>query len=448
MFAAWMAEWEARPLPHRIALAIALAAALVLPAVAAWWLMRSPYEVLFAGLRPEDAASIAAQLSADGTDYELDDGVVRVRQGGVHAARLRVMERGLPLQGPVGFELFDHVELGASDFTQQVNYQRALEGELVRTVSALDEVEHARLHLVLPSASPFRRPSETPKASLTLILRPGAVLSAARVRGIRRLVAAAVAGLAPGEVAVQDQAGTSLGGEGAGSSAGADLETKQAHEQYLAAKAQAVLDRAFGVDVARVLVDVTLDPERRHVTREEALPVAGGVTGAVVRQRASAAPRAEGESARNRAGAPLDTEVEYQVGRQVEEIERTAGAVRRLTAAVLVPPGTDESTRHRMESAVASALGADTTRGDTVVVQEMPELTPATLPSAPAASPGRPAMSAAVLPGAVAMAAGLLLGAALGRSLGATGERRHLSPAQRQQMLARVTQWLAGRPAP
>src|SRR6185295_6468736 len=137
-------------------------------------------------------------LTGDGTTIE-------VPAGQVHETRLRLMSSGMPLAGGVGFEIFDRQGLGATEQSQRVSYQRALQGELARTIGALDHVQQARVHLVLPESTLFRRDRQESRASVSLKIEPGIVLLEAQIFGIQRLVAAAVPGLEIGRVVVTDQ---------------------------------------------------------------------------------------------------------------------------------------------------------------------------------------------------------------------------------------------------
>ena len=460
----WMTWWEERVTNERYALAGGVVVVLLLMVGAIWWALQPSYHVLFSGLAPKDVPSVANQLAAEGLDYEVDakGGRILVAKDDVYAARIKVMERGLALSGPVGFELFDEAEFGMTDFTQQINYQRALEGELSRTIMALDEIDHARLHLVLPDAGLFRKPKEQPKASLTVVVKAGATLTPARVQGIQRLVAASVPGLEPRYVTVHDQMGVALTRPAELASgvdvAGERLEAKQLNEVYLTQKAQEVLDRAFGPGAAAVIVDVALDHSKRQSTREETLPVEGGVTGAVVRQRTSTPPR----STFGTTAAPasfggintlpaLNTEVEYAVGRNVEQIETAPGAIHRLTVGVLIPRGLSDSARKQMSDLVASAVGLDLQRGDALSLQELPTLAAATPGTPDTAAPlddSTPQQADGELRWHLALIVAVFVAilailVALRLALTRRGpELQSLSVQERERLLAELQQWL------
>ncbi|MDM4772912.1 flagellar basal-body MS-ring/collar protein FliF [Solimonas sp. SE-A11] len=377
----WANWWSGRSGRDQLVIASAVGVILVFFAAAVAWALMPQYRLLLSNLSAEDAANIANQLALEKIRYRLDEknGRLMVDEADLDLARMYVMERGLPQNQPVGFELFDESDFGMTDFNQRINYQRALEGELTRTIMALDEVDHARLHLVIPEVSLFKRQDEVPKASLTLSLKPGATLSQRSVQGIQNLIASAVPGLVSERVAIHDNFGSPLSTATAdplsGGIVAARLEAKRSYEAYLSRKAQDVLDRSFGVGAAAVMVDVEVDHDRKQLTRSEVLPVREGVTGAVTGLRSlRGSPGADGEGEEISDLAPRNAtaEVKYEVGRQEEKIDVTAGAIRRMTVGVLVPVGTLPEERQRIADTIANAIGLDTrSRGDSITVQEL-----------------------------------------------------------------------------
>ncbi len=239
----------------------------------AWWAMRTEYAVLFSRLTEADAAGIVTELKKQKVDYQLGDGgtTIRVPAERVHDIRLALMSSGTPMAGGVGFEIFDRQGLGATEQSQRVSFQRALQGELARTIGALDGVQQARVHLVLSESTLFRRDRQEARASVSLKLEPGNVLQSAQIFGIQRLVAAAVPGLDIGRVVVTDQHGITLSASDALTVGGATgegrLSMKREVEEYVTRKVVALLDRAYGPGRAIVSVDATLnfDEVRRTV---------------------------------------------------------------------------------------------------------------------------------------------------------------------------------------
>ena len=234
-----------------VALGLCLCAALI----AAYFLwFRTTYQVLFADLRPLDAATITAALDEKHISYQLKDGAVSATQGSgttilvpaklVHSTRLQVMSEDLPLKGQVGFELFNKSDMGLTEFAQKINYQRALQGELARTIMSLDGVDSARVHLSLPDATVFREDRRPPKASVTIASRTGQSLTSQSVQGIQRLVAGAVADLDVENVVILDNQGRILGGTLSPATQG-DMGERGAIELYYSAHIRRALANVF-----------------------------------------------------------------------------------------------------------------------------------------------------------------------------------------------------------
>ncbi|HEX8232315.1 MAG TPA: flagellar basal-body MS-ring/collar protein FliF [Caulobacteraceae bacterium] len=185
-------------------------------AIGAVYLMvfRKPYEVLFSRLRPADAATIVAELDKKKVRYHLADGgaTILVPHNSVDSTRLNVLSQDLPLKGAVGFELFNKSDMGLTEFAQRINYQRALQGELARTLMTVDSVDSARVHLSIAEPTIFRDDRRPSKASVTLTARPGRVITLATVLGVQRLVAASVSELSAADVVVLDEQGRVVSG--------------------------------------------------------------------------------------------------------------------------------------------------------------------------------------------------------------------------------------------
>src|SRR6185295_1164801 len=178
----------------------------------AWWVQRPLMRPLFTNLSQEDAGAIVTSLRAEKVPFELDDGgrAVLVPAERLYELRLSLAGRGLPAGGGVGFEIFDKQTLGQTDFLQRLNYQRALQGELGRTIGQLGGVESARVHLALPERSLFVAQDRRPSASVVVKLAQGRSLSRAQIDGIVHLVAASVEGMAAESVTVVDEGGRIL----------------------------------------------------------------------------------------------------------------------------------------------------------------------------------------------------------------------------------------------
>jgi flagellar M-ring protein FliF len=381
-----MAEWW-NQMPGRTRTGFAAGAALILLAAVlfAWWAMRTEYSVLFSRVSDGDAASIVNELKRQKVDYQLADGgaTIRVPADKVHDVRLALMSGNTPIAGGVGFELFDRQGLGATEQSQRVSLQRALQGELARTVGALDGVNQARVHLVLPESTLFRRDRQEARAAVSLGLEPGVTLARDQIHGIQRLVAASVPGLDVGRVVVTDQRGITLSRDtsiGVGGASGeGQLTMKSEVEEYVTRKIVALLDRAYGPGRAIVRVDATLNFDEVKRTVQSLLPaVADGSTGSIKHRRQTntgTAPLAAAgvfDEAVN--GSRGTTETEYDYGRSVEQVVAAPGGLVRLTVGVVVPGSLDIATQERIMDLVRVAAGVDESRGDLIVVQSLTQL--------------------------------------------------------------------------
>lgn len=453
-----------------------LLAIVALVVVLAWWVQRAPKGVLFSDLAERDAAVITAELDKLKLPYSLsEDGkAILVAADAVHRTRMAVMGKQLPLHGVVGFELFNTADFGVSDFVQKVNFQRALQGELTRTILAIEGVQDARVHLALPDQTLFRKDQNRSKASVSVSLKPGLRLSDEQVRGIQRLVASSVPEVKQEDVAVLDQHGVVLsraGGDEAVVSAG-QLDARQSLEAHLTRKAGKLLDQMFQPGESLVAVDVVLNHEQSRVTTEELLGATANDRGSapvgmVSRERTVTKDSGADTGASNQAQV-VTQEFDYQHGKRVAQTVSQGGQIARLTVAVVVkrPLGDVELTRVRQ--LVASAVGMQPDRGDVVTVHTLAELgaqqtTDAAAPTPNAADPlTKPAdVRAAATASADSATAkvsavpqvigGVLLAIALvallvwvmrARQLRVPSAGPALSTAEREALLANVKRWL------
>lgn len=232
-----------RRVPGRAVIAL-FAAIFVALAVGYFLFLRPAYEPLFTGMRPSDASGVVERLDAEKVPHRLSAGGTAVLVPADQLDRARVMIAGsdIPTKGAVGFELFNKSDMGLTDFAQKINYQRALQGELERTITMTEGVERARVHLAMPERSLFRTDRTAPKAALEIAPVPGRTLDEAKVAGLQRLVAFAVPDLSPADVVVLDGEGRVL----TGTATSADIlspeaEQRQAVERYYRARVRAVL---------------------------------------------------------------------------------------------------------------------------------------------------------------------------------------------------------------
>lgn len=458
--------WSRLGTRERAGLAAGLLLILVAGIGLAVWSSGSDYRVLFSQLNETDAASVVDQLKRQKIPFRLADGgtTIKVPAEQVYETRLALVSSGVPLSGGVGFEIFDRQGVGATEQSQRVTYQRALQGELARTIAALNDVKYARVHLVLPESTLFKRDREEPRASVTLVVKPATSLSREEVIGIQRLVAASVAGLDPAKVVITDQRGVTLSGAdetgaGAGGSE-ARLRVKREVEDYMARKILALLDRAYGPGQALVSVDVALNFDDIKSTIQDVVPMRGSTAadGAVVRKRqveagsnASQVSSSEAAAAASAHPSTATTEVEYEFGRRLEQVISAPGSITRMSIGVVVPGALDDAKRQRIADLVRVAAGINSARGDAVVVEPLDQL------ASMSPSQGRSVAGASVAPdtrtadggtaaadrpvpwgrvfvlGSLGAAILLVLGVLLGRSV--WRRQTALSPAERQQLL-------------
>ncbi|MBS2140335.1 flagellar M-ring protein FliF, partial [Escherichia coli] len=202
----WLNRLRANP---KIPLIVAGSAAVAVMVALILWAKAPDYRTLFSTLSDQDGGAIVSQLTQMNIPYRFSEasGAIEVPADKVHELRLRLAQQGLPKGGAVGFELLDQEKFGISQFSEQVNYQRALEGELSRTIATIGPVKGARVHLAMPKPSLFVREQKSPSASATVNLLPGRAPDEGQISAIVHLVSSAVAGLPPGNVTLVDQGG-------------------------------------------------------------------------------------------------------------------------------------------------------------------------------------------------------------------------------------------------
>ncbi|MBI4526339.1 MAG: flagellar M-ring protein FliF [Deltaproteobacteria bacterium] len=371
-----------------------------------YFLQQAFYRPLFTQLSPQDAAAVLRELEARKIPYRLrsDGSVIDVPKNVLDRTRLELVGKGLPMGSGVGFEIFEHSSFGVSEFTQRVNYLRALQGELSRTINAMEPVKSSRVHLALPNRSGFLGPEEKPSASVVVELRPGANLTSEQSRGIVRLVATSVPGLAPEKVTVVDTSGrllTSLDARGGGTEPDNLHRLRSEYEKELETRVQTMLEPVLGVGRAITRVNVQLSFQEMEQTREEFDP-----SGQVVRSQqqsiegsstpASGVPGVQsnvpGGDGKKTAEKPKEATpsrsnqmTSYEIGRTTSRISEPRGQIKRLSVAVMVDgkyqnnvysPRSKEEI-DALKAIVMKAVGFDEERGDQIEVVNFPIPVPA-----------------------------------------------------------------------
>jgi flagellar M-ring protein FliF len=365
----------------RIAFAIGIVLIAGVVGAASWWVMHPPYGVLFRDLRETDAAEITTTLDQMQMPYRLaDEGkTILVPDGQVYETRMKLVSQGVPKGGSVGFELFKDSDYGVTEFAQKINFQRALQGELERTISALDEVASARVHLTIRRSDLFAPDQDPSKASVTLNLRPGKHLDAREVAGIQRLVASAVDGLAPETVVVLDDKGMVLSGYAAEGQNGAlnsdSLDAQTQMENQLRARVGDLLHRVLRTDNFTVSVDVSLNYDHVKQVREQLIAQGKDGNGLLVHEKVNSTGHGADDADPDHPDHPdhaksgstsNDREVEYAHGREQEEVDQAPGRVGRISVGIVIPAMLPPTEISKLTDVVSAGLGLDVTRGDKV----------------------------------------------------------------------------------
>lgn len=424
----WLNRLRANP---KIPLMVAAAAAVAIIVAMVLWAKSPDYRVLYSNLSDQDGGAIVTQLTQMNVPYRFSDNgsAIMVPAENVHELRLRLAQQGLPKGGAVGFELLDQEKFGISQFSEQVNYQRALEGELARTIETLGPVKSARVHLAMPKPSLFVREQKAPSASVTLNLEPGRALDEGQISAVVHMVSSAVAGLPPGNVTLVDQGGHLLTQS---NTAGRDLNDAQLKfandvESRIQRRIEAILGPIVGNGNVHAQVTAQLDFANKEQTEEQYHPngdpsqaavrsrqlntseqvggaYPGGVPGALSNQPAPAnnAPidvpqqqnnaQANGQNNQQRTqttsaanSGPRSTQhdetTNYEVDRTIRHTKMNVGDIQRLSVAVVVnyrqladgkPLPLTADQLKQIEDLTREAMGFSEKRGDTLNVVNSP----------------------------------------------------------------------------
>ena len=434
-------------------------------AFAAWWLFRPSYVALYKDASEASQAEILATLGQLQLPYRINakEGLIEVPAETVAAARMHLAESGIPTRAGVGFELFDQADYGMSEFSQKINYQRALEGELARTVMSISEVQYARVHLTFKKAGLYQHAEEQAKASVIVRLRADARLNTQRVRGIQQLVASAVEGMDYERVVVLNEDGQLLSQADGAATAPEYLQMATQIERDLQAKAEHLLRRPLGSAGAEISVRVQMNFDRIKSVRE--LPLGGGKESLRHAKEVSSSDSSEGNADSKRTQNTRETE--YVIGKERAEIEHAAGKIERISVGVVLTAALADEDVKEMRNLLEAALGLDAQRGDQLVIAYIPEnplatvaVEPAPLSEAPTAatveqadavadelSAQSPAatpwlrLSVAALAAALSVALLLVWSRNRRRQVSVIAQPR-LSSVEREQLLVDLRRWL------
>jgi len=375
------------------------------------WVNKIDYKILYTGLSAEDAGAVINKLKEKKVSFRVaNDGTsILVPSAKVYELRMELASEGLPQSSMVGYEIFDKQNLGVTEFIQKVNYQRALQGELARTISKFAEVKSARVHLTIPEKALFREEQEKPRASVVLTLNPGRRLQDNQLQGITHLVSSSVEGLSPENVIIVDAHGKLLSG---GKERNKQAELTATQQQMQTAAERAIEEKIFdllgnvvGPDKINAKVSVSMDftqieqtvenydPNSAVVRSEQRSseksagkrPAATGVPG-VMSNTPDTKLQAESESSTKASEYnKSDETINYEISRITKRIVNQTGSINRITAAVLIDgtyvmekdntgkqirkyiPRTEDEMK-KYEALVKRAVGYDEQRGDSVEV--------------------------------------------------------------------------------
>ncbi len=259
---------------QKVMFGLLLSLVIIISGAIFFWAQQDEQVLLFGNLNPDNANAIVQKLDEKNIDYEISNGgnAIYVPSDKVHALRLELASYGSGNTDSKGYELFDTQSLGMTDFMQQVNQKRALEGELQRSINSLTQVQNSRIHLVLQERSPFEESSVEASASVILTLEPGNRLTNNQTAGIASLISGSVEGLSPNSVVILDQLGNRLSDDADRDSGGdmgnIQMQIKQKSEAYLTEKGQSMLDRVLGAGNSIVRVSVEHDFQKVMIERD------------------------------------------------------------------------------------------------------------------------------------------------------------------------------------
>ena len=365
------------------------------------WVQRPQYATLFSKLDATDAGSVIEYLKGAKIPYRIgDDGTtIEVSKASLYEARMALAARGLPQGGSIGFEIFDKQTLGMTDFVQRLDFQRALQGELARTITGLSAVESARVHLALPERSLFVSEDRRPSASVVLKLRPGRTLTPEQVSGVANLVASSVERLTPADVTIVDVSGQVLSADRSQARERGAADAMRGYQAGLEQEyVERLLERALGpghaiarvtatLDLAQVeRTEETFDPDKSAIrsekrnTESNATAVASGTPGvAATLSNEQNGGQADGPSSQRE-----DATVSYEVSKITSRRVEPMGTIRKISVAVLidgaakggeagkefVPRPAEELERYK--ELVKKAVGFSEERGDQIEVVSAP----------------------------------------------------------------------------
>jgi flagellar M-ring protein FliF len=361
-FTAWFWQLSRK---QKISLSLSTAFILCATLTLSIWVLSPSYAVLFTQLDEQDASKIVNQLESSQIPYQLrhDGRDILIDKDLIAKTRLNIMSSGLNLAGSVGFELFDKNDFGMTDFSQKINYQRALQGELERTIVSFEEISQARVHLVIPETHLFTQEQNQPKAAVTVHLK--SPLTAKQVQSIQQLVSASVAHLSLKNVVVVDHNGNTLSSNQNDLSNSNQLTNKKTIETYLTHKVTPLLEQIFPNQHVMVKVDVLLNYD--ELQRERVQPQTQGL----VTHEKQIEHHTGDKTAKDKQKQDITSEKSYELGHEKELFKRAHGTIERLSISVVLPKNTPLKTQEQVQRIVKNTIGFDSQRGDLISVEAL-----------------------------------------------------------------------------
>jgi flagellar M-ring protein FliF len=388
--------WSQQSGMQRLVLILLVGLGLVLIPLFLMWANTPSYSVAYTGLSEADAGQIVQNLNDNNISYKLQgSGTIMVPSNKVYDVRLMIAREGLPQGSSVGLELFSGNTFGMTEFSERVNYQRAIEGELERTIGSLSSVEAVRVHLVIPEKSLIASDQAPTTASVTIKQSAGAQLDAGQVRAITHLVASSVEGLQPENVVVVDVSGKMLAsGEATGESGAlAQTDTRRSAELQVANelenKVQQILDKALGPNKSVVQANVALDWTQRETTTQSFDPATNAIRssqdvtevyttteGTLDGIPGAASNLPSGTSSTSSSGQGInyarnESTKNYEVTQINSHQIETPGEIKKISLSVLVDVITNTTQLDTLKNVIGAAAGIDTTRGDVIAVESL-----------------------------------------------------------------------------
>ncbi|SYZ73596.1 Flagellar M-ring protein [Candidatus Zixiibacteriota bacterium] len=384
--------------PSQAMLLIAIVAGFIVGGVVvANWVKSVNYAVLYSNLEPAEAGDVVNQLTEQNVTYKLSDNgtTIMVPAGDVYKVRINLASQGLPKSGNVGYAIFDKSNLGMTEFLQNLNFRRALEGELMKTIMQLSGVEAARVHIVMPKDRLFKEDQKEATASVVLKLRHNGGLAKSQLAGITHLVSSSVEGLKPENISILDYDGNLLSSATASDPlaglSSSQLEVRQNVEQYLERKAQSMLDGVIGSGKSVVRVTAELDFQQVEKTNELYDPNSAVIRSQETTNSTKTATDKQEQAAETRDDNKTETAVtNYEINKTVEHIINSIGNIKRLSIAVLLDgvhkkgsggvgaeaqevyePRPQEEI-DRITAIIKNSVGYDTQRNDQIEVVNLP----------------------------------------------------------------------------